>query len=273
MGVFGAGLFGDDDALDVREDYRWFLADEQSDEKATDALVRQYGADWADPGAHTAVWLALAWTQWKMGRLDPRVKAAALRILDDGLDLKKWEGSPEIKKRVKALAKVRETIEAPPGPARAMPKRLAVQLAGWDFGEVVGVRLPEGYLVLLHMTVYRRSTRFGVKAPVVSILNWTGREFPSEEALGGLSYINWRRIQCGNHLYNLASRPALAQEKFERPGLKKPVTRDEAASAYGGLQKGQELEELLREVMRPYWKNPELPPHHPGFGKPGAELF
>ena len=41
MGVFGAGIFADDDALDVRGDYKYFLADTQSDELATEAMVRR----------------------------------------------------------------------------------------------------------------------------------------------------------------------------------------------------------------------------------------
>src|SRR6185295_14610226 len=63
MGVFGAGIFGDDDALDVRSDYKVFLADSQSDALATDAIARQYGAAFDDPAATSSFWLALAWTQ------------------------------------------------------------------------------------------------------------------------------------------------------------------------------------------------------------------
>ncbi len=43
MGVFGAGIFADDDALDVRDDYKYFLADAQSNELATEAIARQNG--------------------------------------------------------------------------------------------------------------------------------------------------------------------------------------------------------------------------------------
>src|SRR6266852_9700551 len=128
MGAWGPGIFADDDALDVRDDYRWYLADAQSDEGATDALAKSYGASFDDLGATTAFWLALALTQWKMGRLDPRAKAAALRIIDEGIDLQKWDGSKLRGKRAAALAKARETISSPQPPARPMPKPLPVQL-------------------------------------------------------------------------------------------------------------------------------------------------
>ena len=275
MGVFGAGIFGDDDALDVRSDYKVFLADSQSDALATDAIARQYGAAFDDPAATSSFWLALAWTQWTMGRLDPRVKSCALRIVDENLDLKKWQGSPLYRKRERALRQARNKIDSPQPAAKPIPNPPLMQLPGWEFGEIVGVRMPNGKLALLHMIVYRASSRFGAKAPVVSILNWTGTEFPSTEELAALSYINWRRIQCGNHLYCLASskKSPLPASLFIHSGLKKPVTRGEGIAAYGGLTRGECLYHLLAEVLEPYWEDPSLPPHHPGFDKPEAQLF
>ena len=274
MGVFGSGIFADDDALDVRDDYKYFLADAQSDELATDAIARQYGASFDDPAA-TGFWLGLAWTQWKIGRLDPRVKAVALRIVDEGLDLKKWDGSPLRRKRAAALAQARIKIESPQPAAKPLPKPLPVQLPGWEFGEVVGVRAPVGRLVLLHMIAYRKCSSYGVRAPVVSILNWTGTEPPTAEELKLLTYINWRGSVRGNHLYNLASpkRSPLPAEKFIHLGIFKPVTRDEGIAAYCSISHDGSLDELLADVLAPYWENPSLPPHHPGFDKPEAHLF
>ena len=75
MGAWGAALFADDDAADLRGDYRTYLADAQSDAGATDRAASNYGASLDRPGETTAFWLALASIQWRMGRLDPRVKA------------------------------------------------------------------------------------------------------------------------------------------------------------------------------------------------------
>jgi hypothetical protein len=275
MGVFGAGIFADDDALDVRGEYKHFLADTQSDALATDAIASQYGASFDDLAATTSFWLALAWTQWSMGRLDPRVKSAALRIIDDGLDLKKWDGSPLRPKRAVALTQARKKIEAQQPRARPLPKPLPVQLPGWEFGELVGVRVPVGKLALLHMIAYRQSSRYGVRAPVVSILNWFDEELPTAGELATLTYINWRGRTCGNHLYSLASpqRSPLSPARFIHLGLSKAVTRGEGVSAYGGIGIGETLDELIAEVLKPYWDNPSLPPHHPGFDKPEARMF
>ena len=90
-----------------------------------------------------------------------------------------------------------------------------------------------------------------------------------------LTYINWRGRVRGNHLYNLASprRSPLPTEKFVHLGFFKPVTRDEGIAAYRSIAPGETLEELLTDVLAPYWDNPSLPPHHPGFDRPEALLF
>jgi len=274
MGIFGAGIFADDDARDIRADYKYFLADAQSDEGATDAAAREFGAAFDHPEQNTSFWLALAWTQWTVGRLDPRVKDTALRVIDDGLDLKRWENSPLRAKREKALAAARVKLLSPQPAAKALPRPLPVQLPGWQFGEVIGVRLAQGRLALLHMIAYRKSSRYDVKAPVVSILNWLRAEQPALSDLGALTYIDWRKNQLGQ-LYNLASprRNPISAGRFERLGLTKPVTRAEAKSPYIGLQRDETLDQLLESVLWPYWENPSLPPHHPPFDQPEAEIF
>jgi hypothetical protein len=65
MDAWGAALFADDDAADLRCDYRIYLADAQSDAGATDLAAMNYGASLDRPGEATAFWLALASIQWR----------------------------------------------------------------------------------------------------------------------------------------------------------------------------------------------------------------
>jgi len=140
MGTWGPAIFRDDDAEDLREEYRFILADAQSDAVATDEAAKEYDAGLDRLQDTTAFWLALALIQWRLGRLDDRVRAAALRIIDEGIDLAKWVGSPVRSKRAAALRKARATIASPPPPAKPMPKPLPLQLPGWEFSEIVGYR-------------------------------------------------------------------------------------------------------------------------------------
>lgn len=272
MGAWGTGIFADDDAADLRGEYRILLSDAQSDTGATDAAALSYNASFDRLDDTTAFWLALALIQWKLGRLDPRVKAAALRIIDDGLDLAKWETSPLRGKRAIALRKARETITAPLPVARRMPKALPVQLPGWNFAEVIGYRMPNNKFVLLHVIGYHAWSTLGVKAPYVTILSWFQETVPTQDDVSALTFINHSGrapflYLCPYHLLCLAMprRRPLAAEQFTRAGWTKPVTRSEASSTVYGIQpdNGGTLNSILDRVLSPYWEDPTRPPHLP----------
>lgn len=267
MGAWGPALFDDDDAADLRQNYRVWLADAQSDAGATDLAVKSIGADFCRLEDTTAFWLALAVVQWKHGRLDNRVRQAALRIIDDGIDIAKWADSPLCAKRAENLKKVRAQITAPCPPAKALPRPLPVQLPGWEFGEVLAYRMRTSRCAVLHVLSYQAWLDFAVKAPVVTVLNWFRNELPDETAAKALTYINHDGRIGGPHLLCLAmprSR-SLRDDQFHHLGCKKPVTRDEATSAVYdiGGREGLTLDVALKKVLGPYWRDPTRPVHLP----------
>ncbi len=268
MGTWGPALFADDDAADLRGDYRAYLADAQSDAGATDLAARNYDASLDRPGETTAFWLALASIQWRMGRLDPRVKAICLAIIDNGMDLEKWTGSPDRGKRAAVLANLRKMISSPLPPAKPVPKPLPVQLPGWEFGEVVGYRMANGKYALLHALNYRGWSTVAVRAPVVSILSWFSESVPDQDTVDGLTHINHDGYLIGGHHLVCLAMPrskALAATQFDRPGWSKPVTRGEATSAVYGRSghEGGDIEKTLKRVLWPYWEDPTRPVHVP----------
>jgi hypothetical protein len=268
MCTWGPALFADDDAADLRADYRTYLADAQSDSGATDLAARDYDAALDRPGETTAFWLALASIQWRTGRLDPRVKSVCLTIIDNGIDLEKWADSPDRGKRAGVLAKLREMISSPLPPAKPMPKPLPLQLPGWAFGEVVGYRMANGKYALLHALNYRAWSMQAVRAPVVSILSWFSESVPDQATIDRLTYINHDGYRIGgHHLLCLAMprRRALFAAQFDRPGWSKSVTRSEASSAVFGLsgQEGGDIEKTLKRVLWPYWEDATRPVHVP----------
>lgn len=224
MGTWGTAIFADDDASDVKSDFRHFLADAQSLEGATEAIIEDYGASFADLASTTAFWLGLGLTQWRMGRLDPRVKEAVIAIIDGELNLAKWEGSADRGKRAAALAKARAQILTPLPKPSPMPKPFTVQLGGWKIGEVIGYRTIAGRLALLHVTRFSRCTQLKVKAPTVSFLNWFADEMPGPQDLATLTDLKYPLTPSGVQVMARvllavpAARP-LDQSRFLRPGL------------------------------------------------------
>jgi hypothetical protein len=268
MGAWSPALFDDDDAADLRSDYRVCLADAQSDAGATDQTAANYGANFDRPGQTTAFWLALASIQWRMGRLDPRVKSVCLTIIDNRIDLEKWMDSPHRKRREAVLAKLRKMISSPLPPAKPMPKPLPVQLPGWAFGEVVGYRMANGKYALLHALNYRAWSTAAVRAPVVSILSWFSEPVPDHETIDRLTYINHDGYLIGGHHLLCLAMPrtkALSATQFDRPGWSKPVTPSEATSAVYGLSghEGGDIDKTLNRVLWPYWEDATRPVHVP----------
>ena len=126
MGVFGVGLFHDDVALDVRDQYLELLASGGSDEEAFRTMVREWNPSFADYDDEGPIfWLALAATQWEYGRLHPRAKAQALKIIDQGKDLDRWAEAGLAKKRQVVLAQLKKKLLSPPPKKRTpRPRRI-----------------------------------------------------------------------------------------------------------------------------------------------------
>ena len=126
MSVDGPGLYQDDTAADVRADFKTLVAEGLSAAEATDRLL----ADWADVLGDDDVYcpfhLALADTQWRLGRVDPRVVERALDVLESGRDLERWEpGTSLYRRRAGVLSQLKKRLQtSPPAPRRVARQRV-----------------------------------------------------------------------------------------------------------------------------------------------------
>jgi hypothetical protein len=131
MGTWGTGIFSDDNAADLREDYRDLIGDGLSSPEATDRLLAEWGSSISrEPEYAATFWLALAVTQWKCGRLEDRVKAKALAAIDDGSALRPWLAGKFERKRKSVLDAVRQQIESPQPPHARSPSAFAPSANG-----------------------------------------------------------------------------------------------------------------------------------------------
>lgn len=169
MGVWGTGIFSDDIAADVRDEYRDYLADGMDGPSATEKLLEQFGAEVDDPDAGPPFWLSLAATQWRLGRLEERVRERALRIIDDGTDLARFSEKTRLRNaRQRVLQKLRAQLcTQQRAPVKVRPD---VPLeCDWVPGEVIGFRRDSGEWIALHVqgVVAERKSRY----PVVGVLD------------------------------------------------------------------------------------------------------
>jgi hypothetical protein len=242
MGAWGVGLFSDDTALDVRDGYRDLVGDGLSGPEATDALLGEWGGTVDDPDDGPAFWLALAKTQWQCGRLEDRVKEKALEVIDNGADLRRWDGTPLVKKRSAVLERLREQIVAPQPREKRVPKRF-VDTCDWQLGEVVCYRLLSGDLLLLHVVDYHVDK--GGTSPVVEILNHVGPALPSARRMKRLGVMESPRGKR-HFILGREKESELPLDRIERPGVSfKPTSTSRGATLFLWRWLDRALEEEL----------------------------
>lgn len=123
MGAWGPGLFQDDVAEDVRGAYRELVGDGLAGPDATDEVLRRFQEATADQDDGPIVWLALAATQSKLGRLEDRIRDRALEVIRDGNDLNRWEFAADRRRRTVVLAKLEADLIGPQRPpAKVKPR-------------------------------------------------------------------------------------------------------------------------------------------------------
>ena len=196
MGAWGTGIFSNDTAADVRDSYRELLGEGQDGPEATRVLLEEYSEDLDDPDASPDLWLGLAATQWKVGRLEEDVKTRALELINSGAEVRRWEdlgaSAGEVRRRSQAVRKLRDQLVSPQrAPVRIRPTRK--ETTDFEEGDVFSYRLGSGPTVLFR--VLEIFVDGGGEAPVVGLLDWTGEAPPRDTAALGSLPLKTRRFQ------------------------------------------------------------------------------
>ena len=181
MGTWGAGVFSDDLACEVRDLYRDLLAEGYSAEEARDAVLQSWIEFLNDVDAGPVIWLALAVTQWKLGRLDEQTRARALAVIESGEALNAWrEDERGFRQREAVLLKVHQQLCSPQPPRRRLRKRFKGE-CDWEKGELISYRTRTGRIVVFR--VIGHHTDRGGTSPIVELLDLVGERLPSASDL------------------------------------------------------------------------------------------
>lgn len=186
MSRSGTGLFSDDLSADVRDTYRDLLEDQVPDEEATARTIESCDIS-GDPDDND-LWLALAATQHRLGRLDDSIRARALQIIDSGGGEGWWTeaGSRELARRRAVLAKLRDQLTGPQPPRRTMrkPRRRTSDLTA---GMVLAYAAQhDGTQRIALWRVLRVREDRTEDTPILGWLAWDGDVVPAVEELRSL---------------------------------------------------------------------------------------
>lgn len=181
LGYSGAKLYDDDAAVDVKGRYRELVADGVEGPAATDLLVQEWGAALEDADEACAFWLALADTQWRIGRLEDRVKNRATSIIDGGQDLRRFGHDPKLRDtRARVLLDLSDRLRRPQ-PALRRIRRPFRAVSPVNPGDVFAYEIAEdkwAYFRCVAVTGDERDSQ-----PTVEVLDWNGAKDPPDPAM------------------------------------------------------------------------------------------
>lgn len=176
MGIWGPGLYSDDTACDIRDDYREFVSEGLTGPEATERILEMWREEINDPDTGPVIWLALAETQWKTGRLEEKIKAHALNVIDEGIDLRRWRDDKILlSKRKMVLDRLKTKLLSPQRPPVKIRKRYK-HLTQFHIGDAFAYQLNSGRYVIFRVVDHH--TDKGGTLSIVELCDWLGVEIP-----------------------------------------------------------------------------------------------
>jgi len=165
MGVWGVGIFDDDEAADVRDNYIRC----RQDGAAPIEVVRNMTGDWEDDIEDGRLWLALALTQWEYGELEDVVRKQAVTAIAGGMDMGGWLEVKDWLQRRMVLDEVLHKLAT----TNSRPKKLLARFRDrleMRVGDIFSYRVSASTNAVLRVV--------GVQVeddnewPIVEVLNW-----------------------------------------------------------------------------------------------------
>jgi hypothetical protein len=116
MGTCGTGIFDDDTTCDVRDTFEDAMSEGLDARAATDRVLSDDAFDLEDADDGPLVWLALAALQLEHGGIGFDVRGNALRIIEVGEGLDRWEEASEglLEERKRVLEELGRQIRGAP---------------------------------------------------------------------------------------------------------------------------------------------------------------
>ncbi len=143
MGIWGFGLYQNDTALDIKDQFKeMYNAGKQSVERITEKLIEDFEDIMGITDEEPLFWYALADTQWNFGVLLPSVKERALYWLekDDCVLNIQTIGIKTREQRKKVLDDLRVKLLSPQPPEKKTVKGRRYECQ-WKLGDVFAYQL------------------------------------------------------------------------------------------------------------------------------------
>ncbi|MBM7096710.1 DUF4259 domain-containing protein [Bacillus sp. H-16] len=116
MGAWDTGIFDDDTACDVRDEFLDYLEQGHTPKEATEFVLDDYLEEYSfdeDQEVLSLVYCGLAAVQLEKNCLQKDVKTTTIGLIKGGADLEMWEeaGGEEYRNREKVLNDLKQALE------------------------------------------------------------------------------------------------------------------------------------------------------------------
>jgi hypothetical protein len=223
MGAWGTAVFSDDLAADLRSGFRELIGDGLSSTEATERLMEEYASSLQDQDEMPVFWIALASVQWTLGRLEERTKTIALKVIDDGTDLARWDDTTSRKKRSAVMTKTRQQLLSPQPPAKRIPRTIR-EANAWHVGEMIGFQLLSGAWTVFR--VIGHHTDKGGRFAVCEILDWSQPHLPDVETIARLPFLAEAAPHGISRFIFVEPRKKAQQTRVVRMGISSPPMQE-----------------------------------------------
>ena len=246
MGSWSTGVFGNDLASGVREEYRALLEDGALDSEALQKVLRTFADDLDDPDNGTCFWTGLAAAQMELGRLDPAVRDRAVAVIDAGGDLHMWDETGFANTRRAVLSKLRGRLLGPQKAAVKVrpPRRVPCPVQA---GDVFLLALESGRKARLRVLAVK-SHRLG-DIPTVQMIDDRGRPYRLFQLTDDPRMTAWTKTQLAQwEVFDGRIRDVPAAEDIQVIAREKPPkVAPEVAHSLGWRGLRMECARLLDE--------------------------
>lgn len=194
MGTWGVGIFSDDEACDIRDEFRRLIADDVEPDQAAKRLAKDHLSISSLKAERAVFWMALAATAWRCGRLTEDVKKRALDYIEKGADLYLWqeEAPKQVKKREATIQKLRDQLLTPQRKPTRIRKFTYVDL-GWNAGDAIAFRLLSGRTIIWR--VLGIDVKHDVRSPILDIVKSRHRKVPPNSVIESAPRIRTKHFE------------------------------------------------------------------------------
>jgi hypothetical protein len=238
MGCWGVGIYQNDISDDVCIEYKQLLQQGKSDADAYNTMIAGNEDLLKDPDDAVDFWIALADTQWKLGRLCDEAKSKALELMSMEKTEEKYShlGKGALRRRNEVLTKLREQLNSPQPQRKKIPI-VHPYVCDWKDGDVYALHMKSdsaarnglaGQYLLIQKIYALKSEYFPYSTlPIVRIkITKTGKCPLDEAEFNQLEYVQIRARAYSDRFFPYNAKLSAEEERAEIDALK--IVTDEA---------------------------------------------